>query len=67
MSSLNLENTTLLQRYRAAIRDYIESAASLDGLVGAEFDRAYKRAEAARTVFEDLRAQMANAREGSNW
>ncbi len=48
----------LVERYRAALREYIDAARSLDGLTGREFEKAYQRAEEARVTFEHLRGQL---------
>jgi len=48
----------LAERYRAALRAYIDAARSLAGLTGPEFEEAYRRAEEARVAFEHLRGQL---------
>lgn len=48
----------LVKRYRAALREYIEANASLEGLIGPEFAEAYGRAEQARAEFENVREEL---------
>ena len=48
----------LMKRYRAALREYIEANASLEGLIAPEFAEAYGRAEQARAEFEKVRREL---------
>lgn len=52
----------LLERYRAALQAYAAASASLEGLIGPEFDEAYQRAEDTRAKFEQARRELLNSR-----
>jgi hypothetical protein len=58
-SNLSSLDPTVFERYRGALRRYVAAADSLEGLTGPEFEEAYRRVEEARTIFEQLRAQLA--------
>ena len=49
---------SLFARYRLALRRYVAAAASLEGLTGPDFAEAYRRAVEARSIYEQLRAQL---------
>ena len=57
------ERDELLERYHAALRAYVAAFASLEGLIGPEFEAAYKRAEEARTTYEKLRQELTERRQ----
>ena len=48
----------LVKLYRAALREYIEANASLEGLIGPKFAEAYERAGQACAEFEKVRQQL---------
>ena len=48
----------LVKRYRAALHKYIEANDSLEGLIGPEFEHAYRRAEEARAEFEKVSQEL---------
>ena len=52
----------LLEEYRAALQAYAAASASLEGLIGPEFDEAYRQAEEAREKFEQARRELLNSR-----
>jgi hypothetical protein len=52
------ERDRLITEYHAAVKAYSEAVSRLVGLNGAEFDSAYKEAEALRELSEDRRATL---------
>ena len=54
----HLTKRELVKRYRAALREYIEANASLEGLISPEFAESYGRAEKARAEFERVRREL---------
>jgi hypothetical protein len=58
------ERDELLERYNAALRAYVVAYASLEGLIGPEFQAAYERAEEARAAFEKVRQELLDRQRG---
>ena len=56
------EHDKLISEYYAAVKAYSEAVSRLVGLVGPEFDRAYKQAEALRELSEQCRAAVEKQR-----
>ena len=52
------EREKIMERYRAAIKTYRVTTASLEGVFGAEFERAYRHSEQARETFELVRKEL---------
>jgi hypothetical protein len=52
------ERDRLITEYHAAVKAYSEAVSRLIGLHGAEFDSAYKEAEALRELSEEWRAAL---------
>ena len=52
------ERDRLITEYHAAVKGYSEAVSRLVGLNGAQFDSAYKEAEALRELSEERRAAL---------
>ena len=52
------ERDRLITEYHAAVKAYSEAVSRLVGLNGAQFDSAYKEAEALRELSEERRAAL---------
>lgn len=48
----------LQKRYHAALRKYFEANATLEGLIGPEFEEAFRRAEQSRAEFDQVRHEV---------
>lgn len=53
-----VERDRLITEYHAAVKAYSEAVSRLAGLSGAEFDSAYKEADALRELSEERRAAL---------